>query len=214
VKSSSTLAIPQPYIQRVIYSEFARDQSVDEGDSWTDLLPGGFSTLKLLDPSRMLAISDSGSFYSSSDSGINWQFIGGNLTPTAAATASAPVPAPVSSSGIVTFSPADTMDNSLRAPRLISPEDGAIFSTFPRQITVRWQPSADAASYIVEWDYSYNGVWHIDDKKMPDFGLPVRGTEYSFDFVGAQPGRRRIFPVNAKGERGLPSEWRTFRFTK
>jgi hypothetical protein len=58
------------------------------------------------------------------------------------------------------------------------------------------------------------GVWHLEDQKMPDFGYPVEGTEFTFDFVGAQPGRWRVFPVNAAGQRGMPSEWRTFRYTR
>jgi len=77
-----------------------------------------------------------------------------------------------------------------------------------------WRPSAGAASYILEWDYSYHGVWHAEDRNMPGTGQAVHGTEAEFDFVGAQPGRWRVWPVNAKGERGNPSEWRTFRYTR
>ncbi len=79
---------------------------------------------------------------------------------------------------------------------------------------MKWAPSENAVSYLLEWDYSYNGTWHLESSKNPDFGYVVQGTEFSFDFVRAQPGRWRVFPVNAAGQRGDSSEWRTFRYTR
>lgn len=181
----------------------AISKSADGGNSWTDLLPGRFSTLELTDGSRMLAISDSGALYSSIDRGARWQFIGSNLSAAERTTI-----------GNTALASADRVDQSLIAPRLTAPDDGAVFSTYPREMTLKWQPSPNAASYVVEWDYSYNGKWHLEEQKLPDDGFPVRGTEYTFEFVGAQSGRWRVFPVNAAGARGTPSEWRTFRFTK
>lgn len=35
----------------------------------------------------------------------------------------------------------------------------------------------------------------------------------SSDFVGEQPGRWRVYAVDARGDAGLPSPWRYFRFT-
>jgi len=40
----------------------------------------------------------------------------------------------------------------------------------------------------------------------------VNGTAYTFNFIGAQPGRWRVWPLNRNGKRGNPSEWRTFRY--
>jgi TonB family protein len=200
-----------PQNSSTLYIAGARgiSKSTDGGNSWTDVLPGSFSTLTIGGNLLILAISDAGQLYSSSDGARSWQFIGSNLRdgdrPVAAPTADVP-------GRSVTLRSGDPVDPALTAPRLISPIEGAVFSVYPRQTTVRWEPSPNAATYIVEWDYSYGGVWHLEDQKMPDFGFTVRGTEYTFDFVGAQPGRWRVFPVNAAGQRGTPSEWRTFSY--
>src|SRR6266404_1579382 len=56
-------------------------------------------------------------------------------------------------------------DPSLPAPKLISPADGAVFDTYPRRTTCQWEPSPGAASYILEWDHSNNGVWDAEARK-------------------------------------------------
>jgi TonB family protein len=114
---------------------------------------------------------------------------------------------------IVTISSSDAIDVSLPAPRLVLPADGVTFDIYPRRTTCQWEPSAGAVSYVLEWDYSYNGKWHSEEQKMAP-GILVNSTEYSFDFVGAQLGRWRVWPVSASGNRGTPSEWRTFRYTR
>ena len=120
---------------------------------------------------------------------------------------------PLSSSSLP-LSQSDPIDPSLPAPKLISPADGEVFDIYPRRTTCQWEPSPGAVSYILEWDYSYNGVWDAGAKKRPGAGFPVNGTQYTFDFVGAQPGRWRVWPVSATGRRGAHSEWRTFRYTR
>jgi hypothetical protein len=108
----------------------------------------------------------------------------------------------------------DPIDPSLSAPKLISPADGAVFDIYPRRTTCQWEPSPGAVSYIFEWDYNYNGVWDAEAKKRPGAVFPVTGTQYTFDFVGAQLGRWRVWPISATGQRGAPSEWRTFRYRR
>jgi hypothetical protein len=44
--------------------------------------------------------------------------------------------------------------------------------------------------------------------------MKSQGPKQLSTFVGAQPGRWRVWPVNSSGQRGNPSEWRTFRFLK
>jgi hypothetical protein len=85
---------------------------------------------------------------------------------------------------------------------------------FPRRTGFSWEPVPGAAAYILEWDYNSNGVWHAEAEKIPGAGYLLTGTDYLFEFVGAQPGRWRIWAVNADGKRGIPSEWRTFRYTQ
>ena len=114
---------------------------------------------------------------------------------------------------IVTIAPTDIIDLTLDAPSLVSPADGQIFNVYPRSTTYQWEPSARAVAYVLEVDYSYDGKWHSEEEKVVP-GFLVNGTQWSFDFVGAQPGRWRVWPVNASGSRGTPSEWRTFRYTR
>jgi hypothetical protein len=107
------------------------------------------------------------------------------------------------------------VDASIPAPKLISPVDGTVFENgSPRRTSFQWEPSPGAVSYLFEWDYSYNGVWDAEANKRLGMGFPVQGTQYSLDFVGAQPGRWRVWPVSAAGPRGLPSEWRGFKYLK
>jgi TonB family protein len=115
---------------------------------------------------------------------------------------------------LVPITPPEPQDSSLPGPKLISPPDQAVFDNFTRQLTCRWEASPGAVSYLLEWDYMYRDVWHAEAEAMPGTAYEVAGTETSFEFVGAQPGRWRVWPVNSSGQRGIPSEWRTFRFLK
>jgi len=125
-----------------------------------------------------------------------------------ASTAEEPAPA------LVPVPLPDAVDASLPAPKLISPPDDSVFDIFPRRTTLAWEPSDGAVSYIVEWDYSYKGVWHSEEHNTPGATFRSSGAAFTFDFVGAQPGRWRIWPLNAAGERGQSSEWRTFRYLR
>lgn len=108
----------------------------------------------------------------------------------------------------------ESIDSSLAAPKLISPPDDSVFTIYPRRTTLQWEASEGAVSYIVEWDYSYRDLWHSEDHPATRVGYPCTATTFTFHFVGAQPGRWRIWPVNAAGERGQASEWRTFRYLR
>jgi TonB family protein len=115
-----------------------------------------------------------------------------------------------------TISPPEAQDATLPAPQPISPPDHAIFDGYfdgyPRRVTCKWEPSPGAVSYILEWDYMDREAWHTESQGIPGSAYPVAATETTFDFVGAQPGRWRVWPVNARGQRGNPSPWRTFRY--
>ena len=73
----------------------------------------------------------------------------------------------------VMISPTDTLDRSLTPPRLASPAEGAVFDSFPRLTTVHWTATPGAASYLVEWDFGNDGIWHLDAGKLPGFGHPL-----------------------------------------
>ncbi len=97
----------------------------------------------------------------------------------------------------------------LRAPVQVSPRNGIVYNRFPRTTTVTWRPVGGAAHYMVEIEYFANGRW-IGNYKLDR----SNDTRHVFRFVGAQPGRWRVWAVNSRGVAGRKSGWRTFRYTR
>jgi hypothetical protein len=99
----------------------------------------------------------------------------------------------------------------LVAPRPVAPANGSLLDVFPRKTTLRWTPLDGAASYKIEVEYQdpSTGKW------LPHFAPKVTGpTERELDFVGAQPGRWRVWAVDNNGREGPKSDWWTFRYTQ
>lgn len=106
---------------------------------------------------------------------------------------------------------------ALTAPVQISPPNGAVFNNFPRTTKVDWNPVPGAASYTVEIDClscCQAGKWCTDVGKLYQVVPNLHTTDYTFNFVGAQPGRWRVWAVGANGQQGPKSPWREFRYTK
>jgi len=86
-----------------------------------------------------------------------------------------------------------------------------VFHNFPRTTTLRWQAVSGARSYQVEVQCDVCGppgtMW------VPWITTTVTGTSYTFDWVGAQSGRWRITAISNSGAMGVPSGFRTFRYT-
>jgi hypothetical protein len=91
------------------------------------------------------------------------------------------------------------------APTMLFPGDHALFHHFPRTVTLRWAARAGAASYTVEVRFA-QALWVLAPH--------VRATSYTFRFVGAQPGRWRVWAVDAQGRESAKSAWRDFAFTR
>jgi hypothetical protein len=108
----------------------------------------------------------------------------------------------------------DTDCAALAAPQQIAPPDGAVFNHFPRTTVLEWAPVPQAASYSLDRESCPNPacVEGQTNAYPPVAGLT--GTRYTFDFVGAQPGRWRVWAVNGAGVPGAKSGWRGFRFTR
>jgi len=105
----------------------------------------------------------------------------------------------------------------LTAPAQISPPHGSVFNHYPRTTTLRWSPVNGAASYTVEVDcYSccQANKWCADVGQAWKVVPNVTATSYTFDFVGAQPGRWRVWAVGSGGAQGPKSGWWEFRYTK
>ena len=108
----------------------------------------------------------------------------------------------------------------LPAPAQTAPAEGAVFNHFPRRTRLEWAPVEGAVSYAVEVDYCSGR--RKDAKGCPDpqplskqmkLNAPASGldaTSYEFDFIGAQPGRWRVWAVDAAGREGFKSPWRSF----
>ena len=105
----------------------------------------------------------------------------------------------------------------LPAPAPLSPKNGARFNKFPRRTTLRWRPVRGAARYGVEID-CYNCCkarrWCTDENKTFKKAASLSGTTYTFNFVGAQPGRWRVWAVDGKGRPGKASTWQNFSYTR
>lgn len=106
-----------------------------------------------------------------------------------------------------------------------SPEDGAVFSRYPRNTTLRWTPVAGARAYMVEIQPNVKHVviaarqppvttreWYPGRGGLHAFVVTTPGLR--FDFVGAQPGRWRVRALDEAGHAGYASPWRTFEYTR
>ena len=109
---------------------------------------------------------------------------------------------------------------NLPAPVQLSPADRVELDYFPRQTKLEWQPVEGAVSYTVEVDFCDGRVKSRRECQNPQplylekSPRRIMSTSYEFDFVGAQPGRWRVWAVDKKGQQGFKSPWRTFFYLK
>lgn len=105
---------------------------------------------------------------------------------------------------------------ALPAPVQLSPPDGLVFDIYPRTTTLKWAPVSGAVKYGVEWSYRDSSVdeWCGDDPRCITWIEYVPNTSYTFSFVGAQPGRWRVWAVDSDGKDGIKSGWWGFAYTK
>ena len=112
--------------------------------------------------------------------------------------------------------------SALEAPQTLSPIDGEEFSHYPRTTRLEWAQVPGAVSYTVELEFCQPGG--VDRKECRDprllqmRGNPplsgIEGTNYEFLFLGAQPGRWRVWAVDAKGQLGMKSAWSKFKYSR
>jgi hypothetical protein len=107
---------------------------------------------------------------------------------------------------------------NLPAPAQTAPAEGAVFNHYPRRTRLEWAPVEGAVSYRVEVDFCSgrrkDAKGCADPQPLAMTSNPptsgIRGTSYEFDFVGMQPGRWRVWAVDASGREGFKSPWRGF----
>jgi hypothetical protein len=105
----------------------------------------------------------------------------------------------------------------LAAPAQVSPPDGSEFGHYPRATTLTWEPVTGAASYTVEIDCHsccVSGSWCTDHGEVFRIVEDISETTYRFDFVGAQPGRWRVWAVGSDGRSGSKSGWWEFSYSR
>lgn len=105
----------------------------------------------------------------------------------------------------------------LPAPTLLSPACGSTFNIFPRTTNLSWRAVSGAASYVVEIDCYHcceSGKWCTDLGRTWRIERGITATSYTFDYVGAQPGRWRVSAVDASGREGAKSAWCEFTYTR
>ena len=110
----------------------------------------------------------------------------------------------------------------LPAPAQLAPEDGTSFDIYPRVTRLEWQAVEGAYTYRVEVDYCRRLVpaervcvdaQPIFLKTGPQpFGL--EGTTYTIEFIGAQPGRWRVWAIDRDGREGFKSPWWFFSYLR
>ena len=101
------------------------------------------------------------------------------------------------------------------APRQIAPAEGAVLDHFPRTITLQWEAVPFAASYSIDLEVCQNPTCR--EGQTNPWNPPIRrltARSHTFNFVGAQPGRWRVWAANGSGGEGPKSGWREFRFTR
>ena len=105
---------------------------------------------------------------------------------------------------------------AILTPIQISPGNNSVFSIYPRTTELRWTIVPNAAKYLVEiqeWTYGSK----IEDGYWDSTFYPVVVTytnSFIFDFVGAQPGRWRVWAVDATGQNSSKTDWWIFTYTR
>ena len=106
----------------------------------------------------------------------------------------------------------------LRAPVQLSPAENTTFDHYPRLTKLEWSPVEGAVSYGVEVDHCAGGARNMQGCVNPQplqlkINPPtsaIASTSYEFNFMGAQPGRWRVWAVDKEGREGFKSPWRRF----
>ncbi len=105
----------------------------------------------------------------------------------------------------------------LPAPRQIAPRNGSKFDHFPRTTKFRWSPVRNAKSYGIEVDCLHccvQGKWCSDIGQTWHVKGGLSSPQHAHNFVGAQPGRWRVWAVDACGKKGKLSGWWKFEYTR
>jgi hypothetical protein len=102
----------------------------------------------------------------------------------------------------------------METPIQTNPANNEIFGHFPRALTLSWKMVPAAAGYTLQIQYCDAG--RANCVSYPDVTItdPLQ-SDYSFSFIGAQPGRWRVITLGGTTYRdSTASAWRWFTFTQ
>lgn len=91
------------------------------------------------------------------------------------------------------------------------PPDEAAFGHYPRTVPLRWSAVPGASSYTVEVQFCENMACQRPSYWETKPGLKTKS--YTLNFVGDQPGRWRVWAVDASGREGPRGGWHSFSFS-
>ncbi len=103
---------------------------------------------------------------------------------------------------------------TITAPRQVSPIDRSKLSAFPRELTLTWEPVPNARGYKLQIEFDGSNGRATPQWVMFGSITNVNSTAYTTEFIGAQPGRWRVWAVDANGQEGPKSDWWIFFFTQ
>jgi len=100
----------------------------------------------------------------------------------------------------------------METPILTNPADNVVFDQYPRDLTLSWKMVPAAAGYYLEIAYCQTG--EVDCVSYPAVTITDPLTsDYTFSFVGAQPGKWRVTTLASSPYRNsAASGWRWFTF--
>lgn len=116
-----------------------------------------------------------------------------------------------------------TQPQGLPAPKQLSPPNGSVFDHVPRTTTLEWSAVPGDTAYIeytVEIDCYHCcqiNAWCTDVGQTWQVVSDLYGTSYTFEWVGAQPGRWRVWAMDIKTyppQESPKTGWWEFRYTQ
>ncbi len=102
----------------------------------------------------------------------------------------------------------------LSEPIMLSPAEGAVLDNLPRHTTLRWTTVLGAATYTVKVESCEPSGCQDGTARTLKLATGLTSTSYTFEFVGAGPGRWRVWAVRADGQEGPKPRFRDFRYAR
>jgi len=99
-------------------------------------------------------------------------------------------------------------------PVLTNPANNEVFGHYLRTLTLSWKQVPAAAGYKLEIAFCNSDKVTCSSYPVVTITDPLQ-SDYTFSFVGAQPGKWRVTALASSGYRnGTASAWRWFSFTQ